>query len=59
MWVYDYLLTLGDEVRHVCFLAGVRGTDRCADKVRLVWKKILGRVYSTSSKYIIAHTVVE
>jgi Zn-finger domain-containing protein len=37
------------------FSTGVSGSDRWAGRVRLVRKKILGRVYSTSSKHTIAH----
>lgn len=42
MWIYDYFLTLGDEVRRPCVLSTeVPGSDRCTDRIRLAWKEIL------------------
>ena len=42
LWMYDYLLTVGDEVQYPCISFNqVSDSDRCVDKVRLVRKEIL------------------
>jgi hypothetical protein len=40
--MYDYLLTLGDEVLPCGFSIEMSGFDRPADTLRLVWEEVLG-----------------
>jgi len=43
LWLYDYLLTLGDEVRYPPSLSKeILDTDRREGKLCLVWEEILG-----------------
>jgi len=41
LWVYDYLLTLGDEVWYLRSSAEVSGSDRWTGRIRLDWEKIV------------------
>ena len=46
LWIYDYLLTFGDEVRCPPLLPkGTSDADRRAGKLCLVWAEIMGYVY--------------
>ena len=45
LWVYDYLLTLGDEVRYPPIFDRMSRSDRPVDKVRLAWEEKFGRVH--------------
>ena len=42
MWIYDYFLTLGDEVRRLAPLIELLGSNLSVGDVRLVREKILG-----------------
>lgn len=46
IWVYDYLLTLEDEVQYPSSLPKEKSdTDRRTGKLCLVWAEILGYIY--------------